>query len=205
MVRVKICGITNLPDAQSAVQAGADALGFIFYKKSLRYISPSRAKKIISQLPPFITPVGVFVNEGSETIKKVAEYCFLRVVQLHGDESPSFCRKLHKYKIIKAVRVDGPVNKAALKRYQVAAVLFDTYQKNIFGGSGKSFNWSWVRPSKALKIPIILSGGLHSRNIKEAIKSVKPYAVDICSGVEQKPGKKSSRLIERLFKQIHSV
>jgi len=205
MVRVKICGITSLKDAMRASELGAWALGFIFYKRSPRYIAPSDAKKIIDQLPPFITPVGVFVNEKEESVGKTAQFCNLTTLQFHGNESPSFCLRFKKYKVIKAFRIQDEKNLGMTTRYSSDAFLFDTFQEDVYGGSGKVFNWKIFKKQKKIKSPIILSGGLSPKNIKKAIKMVNPYAVDISSGVELAPGVKNEKLLRELFKNIKSL
>lgn len=202
MVRVKICGITNLEDAKAAVDCGAWALGFIFFKKSPRFISPSKAQKIISALPPFVTPVGVFVNQGRGAVQDIAQFCGLKTLQFHGDETPEYCRGFSRYQVIKSFRVSDQFNISDISKFPVSAYLFDTYQEDSYGGSGKTFNWNVVTGKKFLK-PVILSGGLNAVNIKEAIAAVCPYAVDVSSGVEKEPGKKGWELLKNLFEVIY--
>lgn len=200
MVRVKVCGITNAADAKEAVRCGANALGFIFYKKSPRYISPIKAKKIVAGLPLFVIPVGVFVNEKPETIKKITRICGLCTIQLHGDESSAYCRKLIRYyQVIKAFRISDKL--PALKNYPAHAFLFDTYRKESYGGSGKVFNWDLLA-NKKFSRPVILSGGLNPKNVRKAVARVKPFAVDVSSGVEVRPGKKSVKLLKEFFKEV---
>ena len=196
MVRVKVCGITNELDAQRAARAGAWAVGFIFYKKSPRYISPFKAKKIIDALPPFITPVGVFVNHNAGAMRDIINHCGLRVVQLHGDEDHHFAHLLKRYnvKIIKAFRVAANFDEKLLEPYKVDAFLFDTYEKDSYGGSGKTFDWKILQQIKATHdVPIILSGGLNPQNVIEPVNVLKPYAVDVNSGVEESAGKKDHK------------
>lgn len=203
MVRVKVCGITNLKDAQAAVAGGANALGFIFYKKSPRYIAPKKARRIIAKLPLFVIPVGVFVSEDLETIRKVSRACGLCTIQLHGDESPAYCRKLIKYyQVIKAFRIADKF--PAINKYPAHAYLFDTYHKKQYGGSGKAFNWNLLVNKKFAR-PVILSGGLNPKNVRQAILCVKPFAVDVSSGVEVRPGKKNPRLLKNFLKQVKSA
>jgi len=203
MARVKVCGITNVRDAMRAVDAGAWAVGFIFYKKSPRYISPAKAKKIIAQLPPYIIPVGVFVNEKAPHLKRIIKACGLQAVQLHGDESPAFCRQFKKCMVIKAVRVKSAEDIKECKRYPVDAVLLDTYVPGTYGGTGKVFDWKSIARKKP-RIPVIVSGGLNARNVARAIRTVKPYAVDVSSGVEYMPGKKSEKRLKQFFKNAQS-
>jgi phosphoribosylanthranilate isomerase len=192
MVRVKICGITNLEDALAAVEAGADALGFNFYPKSPRSIEPERARAIIERLPPFVTPVGVFVNEYDlEAIARVVTCARLAVVQLHGDEPPAFCRQVaERWRVIKAVRVASEIDPRGLADYSVHALLLDAARPGAYGGTGERFNWELARRVARVVPTLILAGGLSPENVAEAIRLVRPYAVDVCTGVEARPGKK---------------
>ncbi len=202
--RVKVCGITNENDAHLAVRCGAWALGFIFYKKSPRYISPSKAARIIWKLPPFVTPVGVFVNEEASVVRKISEQCGIKTVQFHGEETPSYCRRFRGYSLIKAFRLHPAFPFAQLKAYDVTAFLFDTYAPNIYGGTGKTFSWALLRKKRIPK-PVILSGGLTPDNIQRAFRVLRPYAVDVCSGVEVSPGKKSKARLKKFFRNIAEV
>lgn len=186
-VKIKICGITNIEDALFAANCGADALGFIFFKGSPRYIEISSTKKIISHLPPFLTTVGVFVNEEPEEIRKIMQYVGLDVAQLHGDESPETCNTLPR--VIKAFRINTFNDLATLSKYKVSAYLLDTYSPEQYGGTGKTFDWDIAVEAKKYG-PLILSGGLNVGNVEQAIQKVKPYAIDVCSGIEQSKGKK---------------
>jgi phosphoribosylanthranilate isomerase len=188
MVRIKICGITNLEDALIAVEAGADALGFVFFKGSSRNISPEQAKVIIRRLPPFVQTVGLFVNEESATVNLIADQCGLDIIQLHGDESPEYCTNV-KRRIIKAFRVKDESSLADIASYPVSACLLDTWSPAAYGGTGKVFNWS-IAAKAATERTIILAGGLNPENVGEAIAAVQPYAVDVSSGVESSPGYK---------------
>jgi len=192
IVRTKVCGITNEKDALKAASLGAWAVGFIFYKKSPRAISPFKAKKIIDELPPFVTPVGVFVNQNAGAMKDIIGHTGLRVVQLHGDEDHHYCNRLRRYnvKIIKAFRVGPSFDPRVIEQYKVDAYLFDTYSEDAMGGTGKTFDWNMIRDIKSSNVPIILSGGLNSQNVIEPVNGLKPYAVDVNSGVEESPGKK---------------
>ena len=192
MIRIKVCGITNEKDAVKAASVGAWAVGFIFYKKSPRFISPFKAKKIIDALPPFVTPVGVFVNHNAGAMKDIISHCGLRAVQLHGDEDHHFCHRLRRYnvKIIKAFRVGEGFDIKNIEPYKVDAFLFDSFDKDAYGGTGKSFDWNILREVKSMNVPIILSGGLNSQNVIEPVNELRPYAVDVNSGVEESPGKK---------------
>lgn len=200
MVRIKICGITSVEDAILAADLGADALGFMFYRGSKRYIPPETARDIINRLPPFIVTVGVFVNQKLDEIRYLKEKVGFDIVQLHGDESPEFCRELGE-RVIKAIRIKESVNSKEVESYPSRAILFDTYSQKGYGGTGESFRWEVLRELKTTK-KVILSGGLTPENVSEAIKIVKPYAVDVSTGVEERPAKKDP---EKLKKFIEAV
>ncbi len=198
--RIKICGITNLVDAQLAVELGADALGFIFYRQSKRSIAPALAAEICAALPPFVAKVGVFVNESEAAIMKTLADCQLDVIQLHGEELPGFCRRF-PVKVIKAIRVRDMASLPAAKEYDVDALLLDTYTAEQRGGTGQTFDWKLAQQAKMLlRPPIVLSGGLTPENVGEAIRRVEPFAVDVASGVEAEPGRKDPEKLRRFFK-----
>ncbi len=188
-VRIKICGITNQADAAAAVRAGADALGFIFYAGSPRCVAPERAAEIVAGLPPFVVPVGVFVNAAAGEIESICETAGIQAAQLHGDESPGFCEALagQKRPVIKAFRVRDASWKSDAAAYPVGAVLLDTFAEDRYGGTGTTFDWRLVEGSPHR---VILSGGLNPDNVAEAVRSVRPYGVDTGSGVEREPGRK---------------
>ena len=202
MTKVKICGITNIEDALLAVGFGADALGFIFYKDSKRYISSEDALSIKSQLPPFVSTVGVFVNQDIEELISVKEEVGFDVFQLHGDESPDYCTKLDG-SIIKAIRVKNEANYGDLESYPVNAVLLDTYSLVEYGGTGKSFDWELLK-NIVLSKKVILSGGLTPKNVSQAIKIVRPYAVDVSSGIEEYTGKKNPVKLKRFIEVVRN-
>ena len=204
MTQVKICGITNKEDALCAAGCGAAALGFIFYPPSPRYIKPVDARKIISVLSDELVKVGVFVNEKSEEIKRVMKYCALDMIQLHGDESPEFCRAFPASRVIKAVELknDDDLNRAL--DYDVAALLMDSRHAGLYGGTGKKANWKLACRTKNKK-PLILSGGLNEGNIAEALQMVAPAALDINSGMELSPGKKDHATLARIFNIIQAA
>lgn len=193
-MRVKICGITNIEDALAAVELGADALGFVF-AKSPRQVTKEQARDIIENLPPFVSPVGVFVDEKVETIKEICDFCGIHTVQLHGNEDPLYINDLKGYKIIKAFRIKEEGDLKPLANYKPHAFLLDSYVKGVMGGTGVAFNWEVARQAHKYGA-IILSGGLTSENVQEAIRIVKPYAVDVSSGVEASPGKKDKVLMK---------
>lgn len=197
-MRVKICGITNQEDAQKAVYYGASALGFIFYKKSPRYVSPSRVRKIIESLPPFVTPVGVFVDHKERAIRDVCSFARIQTIQLHGDEPAVFCKRLSNFKIIKAFRLNDQFDFSVVEKYKVDAYLFDAYKEGEPGGTGQKFNWELLK-GKTFNRPVILSGGLNPNNVREAVDTVAPYALDVSTGLEKAPGLKDPRLLRAFF------
>ncbi|HXG30754.1 MAG TPA: phosphoribosylanthranilate isomerase [Thermodesulfobacteriota bacterium] len=200
MTKIKICGITSTEDALLAADLGADAVGFVFYRESKRYIRPEKASEIVSKLPPFVITVGVFVNQGLDEIKGIKEEVGFDTIQLHGDESPLFCSCLNG-KVIKAIRVREGIDPREVEAYQVQAILFDAYSTRGYGGTGESFRWDIIRGLNTSK-RIIISGGLTPENVSHAIRITNPYAVDVSSGVEEYPGRKSP---ERLKKFIEAV
>lgn len=184
-----------MEDALAAADYGADALGFVFFKESPRYISPETAREITSYLPSFVTTVGVFVNEEEQTIKEILTYAGIDVLQLHGDEPPEMCRTWHR--VIRALRVKDLTDLKPLANCRVSAFLLDTYSAEQFGGTGQIFNWDIAVEAKRFG-HIILSGGLNPDNIEKAVKWVRPYAVDVSSGIEAAKGKKDLKKM-RLF------
>jgi phosphoribosylanthranilate isomerase len=205
MVRVKICGITNHEDASVAVEVGADAIGFIF-APSPRQITPEKAYDIICAIPPFVQTVGVFVNEDPATIRQIIRFCGLDLVQLHGNESPAICHELMPH-TMKVFRLKNESGLQSIKPYygKVRALLFDTYSETRMGGTGETFDWGLAIKAKEFEIPTILSGGLNPDNISEAISLVKPYAVDVNSGIEDTPGKKNVFLMKKLMETIRKI
>jgi len=188
--KVKICGITNLRDARAAAAAGADLLGFVFYKKSPRYIAPSKARRLIACLPRTVRKVGVFVNEGKERVKAVAASCGLDMVQFHGTETPAYVNSFKGYGAIKAVRVRDRRSLDGLGRYRADFFLLDTFHRCRFGGTGKRFAWKVLASLEKKKAKIIVSGGLTPENVGGLLRVFQPYGVDVSSGVEKAPGRK---------------
>ncbi len=187
MVRVKICGITSMEDALNACEAGADAIGFVFYERSPRYIDPERARKIVAKLPPFLSVTGVFVDEEVERVKEIAGLVPLDTLQFHGEEPPDYCT-LFKERTIKAFGVrEGFLED--LQRYRVSAFLLDTYHRDLKGGTGRGFDWREAVKAKVYG-RIILAGGLDPDNVEEAVRMVRPFGVDVSTGVEISPGRK---------------
>jgi phosphoribosylanthranilate isomerase len=196
MVKVKICGITRLEDALLAAQLGADALGFNFWPGSKRYIEPDAARAIIERLPPFVTAVGLFVNQPPTHVLATAAQSGIAVVQLHGDEPPQDCNG-YPIPVVKAFRMAGPESLTAIDRYRVQACLLDAPSAG-FGGSGAVFDWALARQVSAQRI-IILAGGLTPENVAEAVRAVRPWAVDVASGVETSPGVKDPDKLARFI------
>jgi phosphoribosylanthranilate isomerase len=199
LIRIKICGITNIEDALLAAELGADALGFIFYAKSPRHVAPEAARQIIAQLPPFVAAVGVFVDEAAAVVQELAAQAGLDWVQLHGQESPEYCRNLGR-KVIKGFRIKDEGSLRLLADYQgvVQALLLDTYKKGQVGGTGEIFDWHWARKAKKYG-HIILAGGLNPENVAQAIATALPAAVDAASGTEAAPGKKDPAKLRAFF------
>ncbi|MCI5209123.1 MAG: phosphoribosylanthranilate isomerase [Candidatus Electrothrix sp. ATG2] len=208
-IRIKMCGTTNLEDALAAVEAGVDALGFIFYEKSPRAVDPKVARIIIEQLPPFVDTVGVFVDRDREEVEEIIRFCCLGYAQLHGKESPKYCERLARFaapcQVIKALRVGGNLQASDITPYNehVKGFLLDTYQKGVQGGTGQCFDWSLIEGLQ-LQRDVILAGGLDPENVQEALNAVKPYALDVNSGVETAPGQKDHALIRDFVCKVRS-
>lgn len=202
MTRIKICGITNEEDAQEAVRLGVDALGFVF-AESPRRISIEVASRLIQELPPFVLTVGLFVDEEEVEVYEAMRRCKLDVLQFHGNESPQYCGEFRQNrKVIKAFRIKNNEGLEKLRDYNVDGYLLDAFVTGTPGGTGQTFDWNLAREATRLVKPIILSGGLNPDNVGEAIKRVKPYAVDVSSGVEAKPGKKDSGLMKKFVEAV---
>jgi phosphoribosylanthranilate isomerase len=196
--RVKICGITNTEDARHAAICGADALGFVFYPGSPRFVDPDTARRIITDLPPLVTTVGLFVNEHPARIREMVEFCGLSTVQLHGDEEPDQC-SYPPCRVIKALRLKGQMGNEIFASYKVSALLLDAYVPNQFGGTGHRCDWEQAA-AVAAQHRVILAGGLNSENVAEAVRQVRPYGVDASSGVEKKPGQKDPEKVARFIR-----
>jgi phosphoribosylanthranilate isomerase len=202
--RVKICGITRLEDALSAIEQGADAIGLVFYAASPRHVSIAQAKSIVENLPPFITTVGLFVNAAPTEIVKTIEAVGLNLIQFHGDETPEQCKQF-TLPYIKAIRVKSDTN---LVQYEAnfkdaKALLLDTYTDGLVGGTGQVFDWSLI--PKTLQKPIILAGGLNPDNVRQAIEQVHPYAVDVSGGVEASKGIKDAAKIAAFIRGVSNA
>jgi len=208
MTLVKICGITSLDDALAAIDAGADALGFNFYPRSPRYISPADAREITNQVPPSVMKVGVFVNEELQSLRRIVSEVDLNAVQLHGDESPDYCSQLSENYVIKAFGATMKLDWHAVGRYQVQAIMLDTKDDLLRGGTGRVFDWSIAqRTGESVKsaVKLFLAGGLSPENVAGAIAIVRPYAVDACSSLEQTPGKKDHERVRAFVKAVRSI
>ncbi len=196
-VRIKICGITRAEDALEAVRLGADALGFNFWPGSKRFLPPARAREIIRALPPMVTCYGVFVDPSHEEAASAAALSGIQVIQLHGDEPAALCRSF-QLPVVKGIRVAGPESLAALDAYPgVRGFLLDAASAG-YGGSGKTFDWALARQAAA-RATVLLAGGLTPANVAEAVRAVRPFAVDVASGVESSPGVKDHALLARFI------
>ncbi len=191
-----------MEDALAAVDYGADALGFVFFPGSPRYVSPETAREITSVLQPFVTTIGVFVNEDGQKIKEIMTFSGIDVLQLHGDEPPEMCRVWHR--VVRALRVKDLIDLKPLASCRVSAFLLDTYSSEQFGGTGQIFNWDVAIEAKRFG-HIILSGGLNPDNVEKAIKWVRPYAVDVSSGIEAEKGKKDLKKMRLFIERAKNV
>lgn len=200
MIKIKICGITNLEDALAAADFGADALGFNFYKKSPRCIDPEKATEIIAQLPPFIMPVAIFVNEREDRVREIQAKTCIQTVQFHGDESPEFCQRFGR-RIIKAFQVKDKESLKAMAHYRVGAFLLDSYREGMRGGTGVAFDWHLAVVAKTFG-KVILAGGLTPENVAEAVKLVQPYGVDVTGGVEKEQGIKDHAKLKKFITEV---
>ena len=206
IVRVKICGITNMEDARMSVDAGADMLGFNFYPHSLRYIEPENARRIIERLPAKVQSLGVFVDEESpQRVADIADMASIDVIQLHGDESPTYCQRLKERRVIKAIRVNNDFSPMRVAGYQTEAILLDTFSAAARGGTGESFDWEIAKQVRQLVPRFFLAGGLTPNNVARAIATVSPYAVDACSSLECSPGKKDERRVREFIAAARSA
>ncbi len=209
MVRIKVCGLTRPQDAIAAVEAGADAVGLVF-GPSPRQVTISRAREIVAAMPPFVFVVGVFVNARSATVLRTVVEAGLSAAQLHGDERPAFVRKLHGLRVVKALRVRDRSFVDQVKAFRAAgaaAILLDAFSEQVRGGSGKRFDWDLVSGAREAGVlddapPLILSGGLTADNVASGIRRVRPWAVDVSSGVEDQPGIKSAEKIARFVSAV---
>lgn len=198
MVRVKICGITSAADARFCVEAGADALGFNFVEKSPRFVTPAQARAIIAGLPPFVTPVGIFWDHPSGHVKAIAEECGLGALQFHGEESPEEVAQ-HRLPVIKTIKVEGPGAIERIGRHAAAAYLLDSPARWSEGEARAPISWDVARAATAAGHRVILSAGLTPDNVAAAVRAAGPYAVDVASGVEARPGVKDADKVRRFL------
>lgn len=206
MTLVKICGITNLEDARAAVEAGADALGFNFYELSPRYISPETARQIADDIPREVLKVGVFVNvESPGSLSRIARRAGVELLQLHGDESPEYCRALDDWRVIKVLAVSADFELGELRRFPVDSIMLDSRDKKLRGGTGRVIDWSIAKKVNRLVPRLFLAGGLSPKNVADAITMVKPYAVDACSSLENSPGRKNHHRIREFVQAVRDV
>ena len=205
--KIKICGITNQIDALHAVNAGADALGFIFYNKSPRYVSPNVVKSIVADLPPFVLPIGVFVNEEAKVVRDIVDECGLVLAQIHGDETADFCETLRR-PVIRGIRLRDRNTFLAMAEYKgrarIRGFVLDAFSQDSYGGTGKTADWELAKEA-ARSFSFFLAGGLTPDNAQEAIRKVYPYGVDVNSGVESSPGKKDPAKIQAFIQAVKLV
>lgn len=204
MTRIKICGITREQDVLAVIDSGADALGLVFYEKSPRHVSTEQAAKLVRTVAPFVTVVGLFVNPSVAYVREVLAKVSLGVLQFHGEETPEFCRQFGR-PYLKAIRVKAGVDlvECAARYADAQGLLLDAYVEGTQGGTGESFDWALIPPK--LPLPVILSGGLHAGNVAMAIKQVRPYAVDVSSGVEASKGIKDAAKVAAFIKEVKSI
>lgn len=207
MIAVKICGITNDEDARVAVEAGADALGFIMYRKSPRYVDVAMVKRIIAALPPFVVPVGVFVNEEAKVVREVMDTCGFGLAQLHGDEPATYCQDLGR-PVMKAIRLKDRGTFLALAEFHgratVRGFVIDAFSDHAYGGTGQTVDWS-LAAEVARSSAVLLAGGLTPENVADAVRQVRPYGVDVSSGVEASPGKKDHAKVRAFIRAAKLV
>ena len=207
MVKIKMCGITNVDDARVAVEAGADALGFVRYRKSPRFVKPAVVKAIVAGLPPFVLPVGVFVNEEPDRVRTLMDDCGLALAQLHGDETAPYCQDLGR-PVLKALRLKDRGTFLALAEFSgranVRGFLIDAFSDQAYGGTGQTVDWGLAQ-EVAQSMPVVLAGGLTPVNVAEAIARVRPYGVDVSSGVELSPGKKDHKKVKDFIRAVRLV
>ena len=206
-IKIKICGMTNAEDAEAAVKAGADALGFVFYRKSPRVVDAQLVKRIVAALPPFVLAVGVFVNEDPKVVRDLMDKCGLALAQLHGEETASYCEALGR-PVLRAIRLGNPGDLLALAEYkgraQVRGFLLDAFSEKEYGGTGRVADWA-LAAEAARASDVLLAGGLTPGNVAEAIRQVRPYGVDVTSGVEACPGRKDHEKLRAFIQAARLV
>jgi phosphoribosylanthranilate isomerase len=204
MTRIKICGITRVEDALAAARSGADALGLVFYEKSPRHVNIERAQQLAAAMPPFVTLVGLFVNASAKAVREVLQAVPLDVLQFHGEEEPDFCAQFGR-PYLKAIRVKGGVDlvQCASRYSRAQGLLLDAYVEGTHGGTGEAFDWALI--PRDLPLPVILSGGLHAANVAAGIAHVRPWAVDVSSGVEAAKGIKDAAKIAAFINEVNKI
>jgi len=203
-IKVKICGITCPADAETAVQAGADLIGLVFHKPSPRHVTLGEAAEIVQGIPPYVLRVGLFVNPTPQSVAAAIAACGLQMLQFHGDESPEFCRQFGMI-TMKAFRVKGPETLEALAQYPTDAWLLDAHVPGKYGGTGQTFDWVLAAKATRLGKPVFLAGGLTPENVGEAVRTARPYGVDVSGGVETAPGRKDPEKVRRFVAQARQA
>jgi phosphoribosylanthranilate isomerase len=204
-VQIKICGITNIDDAQKCVELGVNLIGLNFYRQSARYIEPTIARELVADLPRHIYAVGVFVEPSTDEVRKTAAIVDLRCVQLHGNVPPQTCSELaRQFRVIRALRTDDQFRPEDARLFSGCDVLIDAHHPELHGGTGQTCDWQVARATLPLVRFLILSGGLNEENVRNAITAVGPHAVDVCSGVERAPGVKDHRAIEKFIAAVRA-
>lgn len=201
--RIKICGITRLEDALAASMLGVDAVGFVFYDRSPRYIDPEKAAAIVRRLPPFVSAVGLFVDPGQEWIAEVLRHCPLGVIQLHGDETPEFCA-LQRRRVVKAISVRSSADLARISHYRCSVLLDAPAPDGVYGGTGSRFDWSLIGDLRH-DYPLMLAGGLDADNVAQALALRDWFAIDVSSGVERAPGIKDAEKMRALVRAVQQA
>lgn len=205
MTLIKICGITNKIDALEAAKLKVDMVGFVFYKKSKRYVDPKLAEDIINELPASMEKVGVFVDEEEPRVLEIAEDAGLTMLQFHGDEAPGYCGNFRdSYKAMKAFRLKDKNDLKKINDYDTDFYLLDNFKTDSIGGTGESFDWKILKDFEILR-PVILAGGLNSDNVGRAIKEIAPFGVDVSTGVEKFPGKKDPDLMKKFVENVRKI
>jgi phosphoribosylanthranilate isomerase len=203
-LRIKICGITNLQDALAAANAGADALGFMFYERSKRWVTADAVAKITRELPPFVLRVGVFVDASPETVRDIAGTCGLTALQFHGGESPQYCSRF-SLPVIKAIRLADKSSLSQLADYETSALLLDSAVPGQLGGTGEKGDWQLAQEANKAGRRIILAGGLTPANVAQAVREVQPYGVDVSTGVESAPGRKDQQKVAAFIRAVRGA
>jgi len=205
MVKIKVCGLTNIEDVSVCTDLKVDFLGFVF-AKSPRSMTKEKVKRILDALPERPKTTGVFVNEKKEIVEEIANFCNFDVLQFHGNEKPGYCLHFMEHRnVFKAFRIRNETDLIPIPSYKVSAYLLDTFTKGVYGGTGKTFDWELAVKAKTFGCPIVLSGGLNVENVADAIKKVQPEIVDVSSGVETTPGKKDPEKLKKFIENVRNI